>query len=897
MRIYEQVYYEPAIRAQLSFPSNVAREKCGEERCVLYIADTNNHRIRKVDDNGIITTAAGNGSAGYGGDGGSAAIAKLNAPADVAVSDAGDLYIADTMNHRIRKVDANGIITTAAGNGTAGYGGNNGGAIQAQLSSPGNVVVDDMGNLYVADADNHVIRMINTDQIITTAVGNGIPGYKGDGGSAIIAQFKRPAGITLNVASLYIADTDNHVIRGLSTNILPIANFTVSPAEGVVPLNIELDAGNSSDPDGSIIKYEWTISAPSENYLLSSLEEIISLNLEEIGVYAISLRVTDNYGAASATKECPRCVDVKLSIADSHFILISPTEHTFPNLPVSTSNSIQVERKADYWPGRVIVRFSERTRSRNKRSVRKRFSANLIRTLPFNTELWRVADVETAIAAQRRRASSEIEHMEPDYVVHFEAGPDDLYEPNDPSFSRQWGLHNIGQEGTNPDGDIDALEAWRVVKGMGISNPVVCAVIDSGMDTTHPDLQGTLWVNTDGLHGYNFVNDNGDIADTCGHGTQIAGIIGAVRDNETGIAGISGSVKIMGLKISQRSDTGEVCSGAVSDIIRAVEYAAQMGAKCINMGFGLPSKSEEFRRVMNEVSSGNDILFVASAGNAGVNTDTSAHYPSGYDLDSIISVCATNIRDKRYYLSNYGPNTVDLCAPGHRILSTAVGHAYLFSNGTSMAAAYVSGAAALLWSVYPELTASELKALLMDSTDRTEELLPTSVTGGRLNLFNAVNRVVTQRVRKQTFTIFSSSQTRWRKINAGEELSGPHKAEFAVRNNTCDPGIDNWQEPNEKCTLEIHFLPVLAENDKTALLTVAAEFEDRPGEQEIARAQLRGSASLYSSEPDLISSSASFRSSDNQLTISRLTLENAEGGVDIYRIQLLHLLINSQPPL
>src|ERR1019366_9345320 len=187
----------PATGAQLNYPTGVAVDSAGN----LYIADQYNHRIRKVS-NGVITTVAGSGTAGFSGDNGPATSAQLYYPAGVAVDAAGNLYIADQYNHRIRKV-SNGVITTVAGSGTAGFSGDNGPATSAQLSGPGGVAADSAGNLYIADTSNYRIRKVSNG-VITTAAGGG---SGGDNGPATSAQLNYPAGVAVDSAgNLYIAD-------------------------------------------------------------------------------------------------------------------------------------------------------------------------------------------------------------------------------------------------------------------------------------------------------------------------------------------------------------------------------------------------------------------------------------------------------------------------------------------------------------------------------------------------------------------------------------------------------------------------------------------------------------------------------------------------------------------
>jgi hypothetical protein len=205
----------PATEAMLSYPRGVAVDASGN----IYIADLYNHRIRKVDTSGIITTVAGNGDEGYSGDGGPATEAMLDFPFGVAVDASGNIYIGDTHNYRIRKVDTSGIITTVAGNGAWGYSGDGGPATEAMLDFPCDVAVDASGNLYIGDVYNQRIRKVDTSGIINTVAGNGSWGYSGDGGPATEAQLHGPFGVTVDASgNLYIADYDNQRIRKVDTS-------------------------------------------------------------------------------------------------------------------------------------------------------------------------------------------------------------------------------------------------------------------------------------------------------------------------------------------------------------------------------------------------------------------------------------------------------------------------------------------------------------------------------------------------------------------------------------------------------------------------------------------------------------------------------------------------------
>jgi RHS repeat-associated protein len=250
----------PATEAMLRSPWHIAVDAIGN----VYIADFSNSRIRKLDTNGIVSTVAGGGNPPDGlGDGGLATEARLFMPIGIAVDTTGNLYIADTYNYRIRKVDTNGIIYTVAGNGTRGYGGDGGPATEAQFRYPTGLAVDASDNLYVADTENHRIRKVDTSGMITTFAGTGDAGYSGDGGAAVEAQMGSPYGVAVDPSgALYIADSANQRIR----KVAPQSTFVGAMNLGEVPFAEEKSLGHILSSGG---RHEKTIDLNTGKTLLA----------------------------------------------------------------------------------------------------------------------------------------------------------------------------------------------------------------------------------------------------------------------------------------------------------------------------------------------------------------------------------------------------------------------------------------------------------------------------------------------------------------------------------------------------------------------------------------------------------------------------------------------------
>jgi large repetitive protein len=242
----------------------------------------------------------------------------------------------------------------------------------------------------------------------------------------------------------------------------------------------------------------------------------------------------------------------------------------------------------------------------------------------------------------------------------------------------------------------------------------------------------------DDVYGWNAVADNGNPMDESGHGTHCAGIIGGRAGNSVGVSGINWKSRIMALQFMD--STGY---GTTSDAIECINYVLKFKKKnptarvVISNSWGGGGNSTALYNVINAARLQN-ILFVVAAGNEGLNIDAAKDYPSCYTLSNILSVGASDSRDRPAGFSNYGLTNVDLFAPGVSILSTTSNDLYEYMSGTSMACPLVSGAAALVWSQKPNLTALQIKNLLMETSDYKSPLNSHCVTGGRLNIYNAI---------------------------------------------------------------------------------------------------------------------------------------------------------------
>lgn len=348
------------------------------------------------------------------------------------------------------------------------------------------------------------------------------------------------------------------------------------------------------------------------------------------------------------------------------------------------------------------------------------------------------------------RALPEVEYAEPVFEIHLEEATETFKPvlPNDPRFDEQWALANDGQNGGTSGADIKATGAWAETTG---SKKVVVAVLDSGVDYTHPDLLNNIWKRPENIKGYQdrslgYVDDatgydalenDGDPMDENGHGTHCAGIIGAEGGNNEGITGVNWTVQIMPLRFMDANG-----SGTTKDAIEAINYVidrrkAGVNVRIISASWGSTQKSRALEDVIRKAYEAG-ILFVAASGNSSVDADRQPHYPSSYNVGNVIAVAALDRNDKLTSFSNYGLKSVHIGAPGKDILSTYLKHEFKESSGTSMATPVVAGVAALVLANEPGMSVDELRKHMLESVDKLPDLKTKLVTGGRINAAKAV---------------------------------------------------------------------------------------------------------------------------------------------------------------
>jgi len=347
------------------------------------------------------------------------------------------------------------------------------------------------------------------------------------------------------------------------------------------------------------------------------------------------------------------------------------------------------------------------------------------------------------LAIRFLRSLPNVDFAEKNHILRCQTGitPNDTYYADE-----QWTLELI-----------DAPDAWAVYTG---SSDIVVAVIDSGIDLDHEDLQNRIWTNPndnsvdeqdndnnsfeDDVHGWDFVDGDNDPNDAIGHGTHVAGIIGAEGNNEIGITGICWNVRLMPIRVLDNEGNTDDAT-----LANGLDYATQNGAYVINVSVGGPGSSSVLQGAVGRALNKSKLV-IAAAGNSGLDNDTSSNrvYPASYPTANIISVLATTEDDDMAFESNYGLQSVDIGAPAGdsgygdaTVFSTVPGDAYNYKHNTSIATPHVTGVAALALGMCPGLPYESIKSLIMDGIDSLLSLNGKCVSHGRLNAYSVINAI------------------------------------------------------------------------------------------------------------------------------------------------------------
>lgn len=436
---------------------------------------------------------------------------------------------------------------------------------------------------------------------------------------------------------------------------------------------------------------------------------------------------------------------------------------------MAMATSIQAE-EARYVPGEIIVKFKAgREQNFKQNKSLKALGITNTRDIKLSYDKLSVLKIANNLsmeaALKTLNENADIEYAEPNYI--YSVNPikvENLLSkkllkspftdftaatPTDPQFGQLWGLRNTGSN--EPQGkvgvegaDINALNAWDISTG---SKAVKIAVIDTGVDYNHPDLKDNMWKNTaelngkagvdddgngfvDDIYGYDFANDDANPMDGNSHGTHCSGTIGAVHNNNVGVAGVMRDVSIMAVKF-----LGDDGSGSLEGAIRAIDYATMMNVDLMSNSWGGGGRSQALLDAIQKASD-KGIIFTAAAGNSSSNNDSTPSYPASYDTPNMVAVAATTAQNGLASFSSYGRNSVHIGAPGHNILSTVAGGGYDVYSGTSMATPHVSGVLGLLLAKEGRMSHATLRERLTLTGVPVAALRGKTQTASRIDAYN-----------------------------------------------------------------------------------------------------------------------------------------------------------------
>jgi YD repeat-containing protein len=403
--------------------------------------------------------------------------------------------------------------------------------------------------------------------------------------------------------------------------------------------------------------------------------------------------------------------------------------------PAKRSRSTQAQPAAPHRDGEILVRFRSGVSQRDQETIMVTQGVQKRKQLQGDSgfervELKRGRDARTAVLELLQ--DPQVEFAEPNFLI----SKDDL-SPNDPQLNEQWALRNTGQNGGQYGSDINAGKAWETTTG---SRETVVAVIDSGIDFTHPDLQNNQWTNlipspTGDLHGWDYVAGSAEIKDEQGHGTAVAGIIAAEGNNSLGITGVMWRASLMSLRVLDNTGTGDIASA-----IEAMDYAVTHGAQVINLSWGTAGESLALKDAIQRAIKRN-VVVVCSAGNGSKDLVLSPYYPASFKLKDMIAVAGSDQFDQLASWSNWGAENITVAAPGTEVLTTRMGGDYWNVSGTSAAAPLVSGIAGLLKTVRRSANAQVISRAISDGARATTSLSGKVSSGGVASAAGALARV------------------------------------------------------------------------------------------------------------------------------------------------------------
>lgn len=401
----------------------------------------------------------------------------------------------------------------------------------------------------------------------------------------------------------------------------------------------------------------------------------------------------------------------------------------------TSTRPVQEQPAAPFRPGEVLVRFRNGVSRKDRETImathglraKKQLRGDSgFETVEFNNGR------DTRTVALQLLQNSQVEFAEPNFLISKE----DLT-PNDPEFNQQWALRNSGQNGGQYGSDINASAAWETTTG---SPATVIAVIDSGIDFTHPDLKNNQWTNLNpspngDLHGWDYVADSATIKDEQGHGTAIAGIIAAEGNNSVGMSGVMWRASLMSLRVLDSTGTGDVANA-----VEAIDYAVTHGAQVINLSWGTTGESVALKDALQRALNRN-VVVVSSAGNGGKDLSLSRYYPASFDLKGMIAVAATNNFDQLASWSNWGAGSITIAAPGTDIFTTQMGGGYRNVTGTSAAAPVVSGVVGLLKTIHRSANTELISRAIAEGARPSASLAGKVSSGGVVNAGDALAKL------------------------------------------------------------------------------------------------------------------------------------------------------------